>query len=1410
MIKSFLRKRKQRKGQSSLWVELADMSESEDEDYDDYHQEKSFFQNVPEEVRHQDTDRTNVRLKNLRREFNTNVGKKVAVKRLNLSFYKGQITSLLGHNGAGKTTTLSMLTGLISPTSGDAFIGTGSITKNMAELRKSIGVCPQINILYDTLSVKEHLNLYALIKDVPEERIDMEVKNIIADVGLVEKTNEASASLSGGQKRKLHLAIALIGNSKYIFLDEPTSGMDPYSRRFTWDVIRKYKKDRVIVLTTHFMDEAEILGDRIAIMSGGELKCVGSALFLKEIYGVGYTMTCVRKDQSADSEDIADLVRSFIPEAEIISDVGAELSLRLPLSSANVFEKMLTEVANKHRELDVGISVTTLEEVFLRIAKGTETVKLDDVKQTKRRASLLRQMSARGELSISSLGEEDSTIDTRNRTSISSTGTGTDSLDGGISFVNTTNPISGDGSDYHRLEDISAVVDDRDNGTIRGNAMTGETKERETNGFIKSSRIEEMSTFMVIYSHFKALWMKRLHIYMRDKRSWNLQILLPLAFLIVGIFILEATPDIHQPSLAINMDNMHFNEGHPMPFAYGETDLSDSFTDIWSKKSSHLNPLQPVKLPLSGKFPYRLDIPAIEKFMQVNGNFSQWLSHHWDDHEESRYLALYSTTDDGGYTVFSNSTSKHGGPLGINLFSNAFISKMAGEDIKITVRNHPMPMTDHLKAVKQSQNGMATSIVLIMAMSFVPASFIYFIVQERECKAKHQQLLAGVSGFAYWATTWLWDTLNSLVPVVLMVIVVSLFKLDSFTSSDESLKAFAIVVTVFGVAVAPFSYLLSWMFKNPSNAQSTMISFNFISGVALLLINYILFLLARPVQQILVFLFRLMPMFCLGEMLANIANIKLLRLLYGDSHMSYFALPICGWDLIYLTVLGLSYFIGTIYIERLTNKPASLNWLNRTPEVPMKYEPLDRDVEREKHRVQELDKFDKEKASIYIRGLRKVYPTLSGGSKVAVKDMNLSIPRGECFGLLGVNGAGKSTTMGCMTADFAPSKGEAFLGGIDILSDPQKARRAVGYCPQFDALFGKMTAYEHLLFYARLKGVHRSIRKKVINDMLKQMQLEEFRDKQSRNYSGGNKRKLSVAIAMIGDPSIVFLDEPSTGVDPVSRRFMWDVISRISAQSKKCSIVLTTHSMEECEALCQRIGIMVSGQLRCIGSAQHLKNRFGLGYQLELSLKPADTQATTKTINRITNIVKCRDNKLLKIVDTRRVTRKIGGEKLMHEIAEGRSGSSIFGSAMSTGVNLRVLSSWLILEQAVENTFTAVLETFPNSVLKERQGFTLRFEIPKNAMTLAQMFGKVSSLSKNLPIESYSLSQTTLEQIFNRFASEQDEETLNSSSASSLGHTSKYIDTDTEDDSESDSMAKIKLGPHGDEQRDQSVQVCLL
>jgi len=250
---------------------------------------------------------------------------------------------------------------------------------------------------------------------------------------------------------------------------------------------------------------------------------------------------------------------------------------------------------------------------------------------------------------------------------------------------------------------------------------------------------------------------------------------------------------------------------------------------------------------------------------------------------------------------------------------------------------------------------------------------------------------------------------------------------------------------------------------------------------------------------------------------------------------------------------------------------------------------------------------------VLVSDMRKTFrPTVFGPPKRAVRGINVGIPRNECFGLLGVNGAGKTTTFKILTGDESMTSGSAYIKGYDVATDMVAIRQNLGYCPQYDALIEVMTGREILTMFAELRGILPEHIPQEVNKLIQFLMLEKHADKQSRTYSGGNKRKLSTAIALMGDPALVFLDEPTTGMDPGARRFLWNALLKVLEQKR--SIILTSHSMEECEALCGRLAIMVNGEFQCIGSPQHLKSRFGQGYTLIARVR--DMRADTSELRR--------------------------------------------------------------------------------------------------------------------------------------------------------------------------------------------------
>uniref|UniRef100_A0A8B9YHH5 ATP binding cassette subfamily A member 6 n=1 Tax=Bos mutus grunniens TaxID=30521 RepID=A0A8B9YHH5_BOSMU len=231
-----------------------------------------------------------VRIRNVKKVYKEKTGKVEVLKGLSFDIYEGQITAVLGHSGAGKSALLRILSGSSVPTAGSVTIYNKNLSEmqDLEEIRKITGVCPQFNVQFDTLTVKENLRLFAKIKGIQPKDVEQEVQRVLLELDIQNIQDNLATLLSEGQKRKLTIGIALLGDPQVLLLDEPTAGLDPFSRHRIWNFLRERKADRVILLSTNLMDEADMLADRKVILSKGRLKCAGSSVFLKRRWGLGY------------------------------------------------------------------------------------------------------------------------------------------------------------------------------------------------------------------------------------------------------------------------------------------------------------------------------------------------------------------------------------------------------------------------------------------------------------------------------------------------------------------------------------------------------------------------------------------------------------------------------------------------------------------------------------------------------------------------------------------------------------------------------------------------------------------------------------------------------------------------------------------------------------------------------------------------------------------------------------------------------------------------------------------------------------------------------------------------------------------------------------------------------------------
>lgn len=308
----------------------------------------------------------------------------VGLDAVNMNVYNNEITVLLGENGAGKSTLLSVLTGLYPPTTGTATINDYDIRDHMDFIHESLGVCPQTDILFNLLTVEEHLIFFSKLKGCGYAEAKYEANKYITQLDLTDKTNTLVRSLSLGMKRKLCLAIALCGDSKIVLADEPTSGMDPNSRKAVWDLLQVEKYNRLILMSTHNMEEADVLADRVAILNNGKLTCYGTPKFLKDLYGGSQyklvimmdflkllmliiSLQSCEKSETSDIKAITETIQRYVPKASVTHNMASELTFKLDETYRIKFPLLLAEIEGNATRLGLhgyGISLNEMEDVF--------------------------------------------------------------------------------------------------------------------------------------------------------------------------------------------------------------------------------------------------------------------------------------------------------------------------------------------------------------------------------------------------------------------------------------------------------------------------------------------------------------------------------------------------------------------------------------------------------------------------------------------------------------------------------------------------------------------------------------------------------------------------------------------------------------------------------------------------------------------------------------------------------------------------------------------------------------------------------------------------------------------------------------------------------------------------------------
>ncbi|NXI40022.1 ABCA9 protein, partial [Galbula dea] len=1071
-----------------------------------------------------------IRLNNIKKAYKKKDKKAEALRGLSLNIYEGQITALLGHSGAGKTTLLNVLSGLTLPSEGSATIYNYKLSEvgDREEIREMIGICPQANIHFEVLTVKENLKTFGEIKGIKSREVEREVQNILELLDISNIQDTQAEKLSGGQKRKLSLGIAMLGTPQVLLLDEPTAGLDPLSRHQVWSLLKEHRARRVILFSTQFMDEADILADRKAFISHGRLKCVGSSLFLKKKWGIGYHLR-IHVSESCDLENVTSLVKQYIPNVIFSGHSQYELRYKLPLEHVNKFPDLFNSLDSCSSQgiITYGVSMTTLEDVFLKL-------------------------------------EEEAPVDQE---------------------------------DEHILgEDWAEAGPRGPNETELGSLLLSGTGKVTLSGL---ALWRQQVTAMA--------WVHLLNLKSSVKTLRSI-------FLLYMVFLL---PVVLHLSLVAAWQSV----------SAWELSSARYFVPLGKRAHPEMTNLLVHNNTGTGieDFIHMLEGQDITVEITNQENISEDLKHNGaiKVSREEFFFLFSCSLKSYRFTVLCHMEAINCFPVLVNIISNALLRALNSTQ-HIRVWNHPFFSLND----PQFWDYFISFYLIYMLVLFpgFPPHFAMGYMQDYKVGARAQLRISGLFPSAYWCGQALVD-----IPLYWFLLF-SMFGIQ-FAMSNKisgSISIFFLVHPLlwctlgYGISIVLFIYVISFIFPRGWNCDFWSFILIVVSIVSTIISRILDFSFPRASLYILSLL---IPVYPLLEVTINCHQVFVDIM---GSPSSDVLIAVLAPYLHSVAFIFLLRYLEAKYGRRVLRKDPVFRISPRresSHQHPEELEEEDEDVKAERAAVRNAIAApgQEETPVIIVSNLCKEYKIKQTGSvfkkkkKMATKNVSFCVKKGEVLGLLGPNGAGKSTATKMITGEITLTAGQVLMkrgdGASSHLQDHEPA--FLGYCPQEDPLWPDLTVHDHLWVYAAVKGVCKEETAAAVTRIVNALQLQDYLNKKSRKLSAGITRKLCFAMCILGNPRVLLLDEPSTGMDPKGQHCIWKMV-RAALRSKETGVILTTHSMEEAETVCDRVAIMVSGRLRCIGSIQYLKNKFGKGYLLEIKVKdPEQTDLLHAEVLRI-------------------------------------------------------------------------------------------------------------------------------------------------------------------------------------------------
>ncbi|MCJ1475765.1 hypothetical protein MMC13_004429 [Lambiella insularis] len=995
----------------------------------------------------------------------------VAVDNMSLNVLPGQIMVLLGANGSGKSTTLDAIGGLTTVTS-------GSIT---VDFRQGLGFCPQRNVLWKELTVSEHVTIFNRLKSTGKPASKEENADLVKACDLDRKIGARASTLSGGQMRKLQLTLMFTGGSRVCLIDECSSGVDALARRRLQDILlaERSRSNRTMIFTTHFLDEADLLSDYIAIMSKGSIKTAGTAPEIKHSLGMYRIHLYHSPGNNVAAPTFEGVVRKELYDQTtyLVSDSSKAADLL----------SLLEEQGFK----DYQISGPTIEDAFMKISE---------------------------EMTIGPPAAE-------------------------------------------------SVVVVGEKGVVRA------SEEKHSD-----SGASEKDLQLLTGNHigpFRQGWVlfrKRATVFRRNYLPNLAALLIPIIAAGLTTLFISSFPGAGcQPSDQVSVSNIN--------------SLASQYKyDLVAGPASALSleSLQRIQATLpggsvSGSGTNLSTLQSSVHMVNSLADFNAYISNNYAN-----------VTPGGFYLGDRNSppTFAYKGNAAIALATitqNALDTLLTNTSIASQYQSFDIPW--------QADQGSTLQfcVYLGLAMAIYPSFFALYPCVERLRNVRALHYSNGVRSLPLWLAYIAWDYV-----FVLTGAVVSIIILRAVNDVWYGLGYLFVVFAFYGLTCTLGSYVVSLF------AKSQLAAFALAAGTnAVMFLLYIIAYLTSVDKidtNLNIVHFTMAAVFPTGSLIRSLfISLNIFSIICVDTSIAPYpgAITVYGGPILYLILQSIFLFTLLVWWD----SGSKFGRLFRRKSL--------RDEDAETSADIQEDGIAAELARVTSSeddGLRVLHLTKAYGRVAAVDNISFGVKRGEVFALLGPNGAGKSTTISVIRGDIKPSNngGEVYIENIPISKKRASARQHLGVCPQFDAM-DLLTCEEHLRFYARIRGLRAHNVSHNVKAVIQAVGLEAFQSRMAASLSGGNKRKLSLGIALMGNPSVLLLDEPSSGMDVAAKRVMWKTLA--SVVTGRC-IVLTTHSMEEADALATRAGIMATKML-ALGTSDELRRKHGQRYHVHLLMKSA-------------------------------------------------------------------------------------------------------------------------------------------------------------------------------------------------------------